>query len=122
MVKFLIAEDHAAVRQRIKQMIQEEFGEVVITEAKDTIELLQQASLQPWDMIISDITMPGVGGLAALEQLHRQHPATPVIIVSVNVETLYAQKAMQLGAAAYIQKDKLNEKLLNVIRQFLPTK
>lgn len=122
MFKFLIAEDHAAVRQRMKQMIQEEFGEVVITEAKDTFELLQQASLQPWDMIISDINMPGAGGLEALEQIHRQHPATPVIIVSVNEETLYAQKAMQLGAVAYIQKDKLNERLLNVIRQWLQTR
>lgn len=120
MFKFLIAEDHAAVRKRIKQMIQEELGDVEITEAKDTFELLQQVPLQPWDIIISDITMPGAGGLEALEHIHRQHPGIPVIIVSVNEETLYADKAIQLGAVAYILKDKLNEKLLNAIRQNLP--
>jgi DNA-binding NarL/FixJ family response regulator len=115
----LIADDHEFVRQRIKQLLIEEFKEISITEVADTQELLFQAALKTWDFIISDINMPGGNGLDAVKSICQQFPTFSIIVVSINDEQLYGSRALMAGAKAYIQKENLVDQLLPIVKKLL---
>ena len=66
MLRILIADDHAFIRKGLTQILTDEFASIYIEEAEDTPSLIKLAFEKPWDLIISDISMPGGGGLEAL--------------------------------------------------------
>ena len=68
MLRILIADDHDIVRQGIRQLLLEEFNSVQVEEAIDTPTLIDLALSQDWDIIVSDLVMPGGGGFYALEK------------------------------------------------------
>src|SRR5688572_23731098 len=69
MFRLIIADDHPAVLQAVKQLLQEEFPSSHIGEATDTKTLLDMALNQPWDLVITDLAMPDEGGFAALKKI-----------------------------------------------------
>jgi len=119
MVRMLIADDHPIIRQRLKQLLLEEFPLAFFAEAYDTTSLLQEALENDWDIIISDLAMPGGGGMFALEKIKQNKPATPVLIVSTYPEEQYANRVMLAGAAAFISKDNAENALPNAIKEIL---
>lgn len=122
MLKVLIADDHEIVRRGIKQILREEFSFAHIDEAADTDTLIAKAVANGWDIIISDMAMPGGGGLKALHHIHQEVPEVPVLILSIYPEEQYALRVIKAGAAGYLNKDAAPEELINAVQKILSGK
>ncbi|OQP39838.1 DNA-binding response regulator [Niastella yeongjuensis] len=121
-MKVLVADDHAIVRKGLKQILLDEYPFGEIEECANAEELLQKANNGKWDVIISDISMPGRSGLEALHQIRLSHPRLPVLILSMHPEEQYAIRALKAGASGYCSKDLAHEELVNAVRRVLTGK
>ena len=119
MPKFLIADDHEIMRKGLKQILLEEFSFSHVEEASDGNTLLQKALGSEWDIIISDIAMPGMNGMEVLKALREQRPNIPVLMLGVHSEKLYTHRAMKAGAWGYISKDAATGELVNAVKRVL---
>ncbi len=110
-VRVLLADDHALVRAGIRALSNTIEGVEVIAEAGDGREALRLISeLQP-DVVLLDITMPGLSGLELLEETTRKFPAIRVIILTVHNAGEYAMRALRAGAAGYLPKSAAADEL-----------
>jgi len=119
MIKILIADDHAIVRNGIKQFILREIPDAKISEVDNGNELVLQARKGEYDIVISDVSMPGRSGLEALKQLKEEFPKLPVLILSMHSEEQYALRVLKAGASGYISKDCSPDEMVKAIRQIL---
>lgn len=110
-MKILIADDHDVVRTGLQRILTESFPDVEVGEADDTKRLLELAAESPWDLILTDIKMPGRTGLDVLADLGRLVPGTPVIILTAFPESEYGARALQHGAAGFINKAHVSTEL-----------
>jgi len=120
--KFLIADDHSLIRKGLSTLLREEFPGAEVSEVTDSSALLQEAVAEKWDLIISDISMPGRNILETLKQLKKMLPNTPVLILSVHPEDQYVVRALKAGASGYLNKESHPEELLKAVRQLLQGK
>lgn len=119
MLKILIADDHEFIRKGLKQILVDEFSPVYIGEAEDTNALLELAPTEEWNIIISDISMPGKGGLEALGIISKQQPHIPVLILSIYPKDQYEDNVMAAGAAGYLNKDAAPAELVRTVKSIL---
>ncbi|HYF29618.1 MAG TPA: response regulator transcription factor [Chitinophagaceae bacterium] len=119
MLRFLIADDHEIIRKGLKQILLEEFSFAHIEEAADGNALLQKAINGNWDVVISDIAMPGLTGMEALKRIREQHPRLPVLILSIHSEEQYTHRILKAGASGYLCKDAATKELVNAVKRIL---
>jgi two-component system invasion response regulator UvrY len=119
MKRVLIADDHEVVRRGLKQILIDEFPRVKIHEATTSREALDQCAKNAFDLVLLDINMPGRSGLEVLEELRRQCPQTPVLVLSVSPEEDYAVRCLKLGAAGYVSKRSASDELITAIKKAL---
>jgi DNA-binding NarL/FixJ family response regulator len=119
MIRVLIADDHAVVRQGLKQILSEQPDMKVFGEASTIPELLNHVHKDKWDVVVLDINMPGRGGLDGLKQLREDQPKLPVLILSMHPEDQFAVRALKAGASGYLTKDSAPGELLQAIRKVL---
>lgn len=119
MLKVLIADDHEIVRRGLKQILVEGFAFATIEEAGDCPTLVEKALGGEWDIIVSDLAMPGGGGLEALKQIKKESPSLPVLILSIYPEDQYALRVLKAGASGYLNKDAAPEELVIAIQRIL---
>ena len=117
MIKILIADDHAIVREGLKQIVADTSDMVVAGEAVDGREVLEQARKEDWDVILLDISMPGRGGIDTLKELRVEKPKLPVLVLSMYPEEQYAVRALKAGASGYLTKESAPEQLIAAIRK-----
>ncbi|HEX7847502.1 MAG TPA: response regulator transcription factor [Chitinophagaceae bacterium] len=122
MLRVLIADDHEIVRRGLKQILLEGFPFIHIEEASDCPSLIEKATSGRWDIVVSDLAMPGGGGLQALKHIREKLPELPVLILSIYPEEQYALSVMKSGAAGYLNKDAAPEKLVNAVQRILSGK
>lgn len=122
MTKFLIADDHSLIRKGLSTLLREEFPGSEVSEVTDSAALIKEAVVQKWDLIISDISMPGRNILETLKQLKKILPATPVLILSVHPEDQYVVRALKAGASGYLNKESHPDELVKAVRQLLQGK
>jgi two-component system invasion response regulator UvrY len=116
MIKILIADDHAIVRQGLKKIVENDTDMKVVGEAQNGAELLNLVRKTEFDVIILDISMPGRNGLEILKDLKRANSSLPVIILSIHPEDQYAVRAVRAGASGYMSKESAPEELVKAIR------
>ncbi|MGC4034353.1 MAG: response regulator transcription factor [Chitinophagaceae bacterium] len=121
-MRILIADDHEIVRHGLKRTLLEEFSFAEIHEARDANELVAKAIASEWTLIISDLAMPGGGGLAALKKIREIHATIPVLILSIYPEEQYALRALNAGASGYLNKDVAGEDLIKAAHKILSGK
>jgi two-component system, NarL family, invasion response regulator UvrY len=119
MMRILIADDHTVVRKGLKQILLEAFKSAYIEEVGDAEALVKQALRGEWDVVITDLSMPGRSGLDALHQIKQQLPKLPVLILSIHPEEQYAIRVLKAGASGYLSKDMASEELVNAIHRVL---
>lgn len=119
MLRFLIADDHEIIRKGLKQILLEEFSFAHIEEAADGNALVQKAVSGSWDIVISDIAMPGMSGMEALKVIKEQCPRLPVLLLSIHSEELYTQRTLKAGASGYLCKDAATRELVNAVKRIL---
>jgi DNA-binding NarL/FixJ family response regulator len=117
MLKIIIADDHPIVRAGLKQIMAETADLMVAAEANNGRELLNQVRREPYDVILLDISMPGIDGLDVLKQLKVELPNIPVIILTVHPEAQYALRVLKAGAAGYLTKESVPSELIQAIRK-----
>lgn len=119
MLNILIADDHTVVRKGIQQILQEGFPNCNIGEAKDADSMIEQTIQKDWDLVISDLSMPGKSGLDALPQIKLLRPKLPVLILSIHSEDHYAIRVLKAGASGYLSKDLAPEELVDAVKKVL---
>src|ERR1043165_5816194 len=119
MLRFLIADDHAIVIQGIKHLLVTEYPTAFIEEVSDAEGLVKKIIQDKWDLVISDLNMPGRTGLDALKQIRETHPKLPVLIMSMYNEKQFGVRAIKSGASGYLGKDNLHEELIKAIKTVL---
>ena len=119
MLRILIADDHDIVRRGIKQILLEEFSFAHIEEAIDTGSLIAKAINEKWDIVVSDLAMPGGGGLFALRVILEKVPDLPILFFSTYPEEQYALRVIKAGAAGYLNKNIATEELAKAIKTVL---
>jgi len=115
-IRVFLADDHAVLRTGLKMFINSQDDMVCIGEAgngKST--LVQVRQLRP-DLVLLDLSMPGLGGLEALPEILKQAPETRVLILTMHTEEDYLHQAIKQGAAGYILKQAVDQELLSAIR------
>jgi DNA-binding NarL/FixJ family response regulator len=117
MIRIIIADDHAIVREGMKQILSETTDIVVADEAINGQEVLQKVWKNNYDVAVLDITMPHGSGLEILEQIKKARPKLPVLILSMHPEDQYAVRALKAGAAGYLTKQSIPEELIRAIRK-----
>jgi len=122
MLHILIADDHAIVSQGLKQLLQTQYPAAKIEEVRDTAALIEKAMNEPWDIVITDINMPGTNGLEALQQIREVHPGLPFLVMSMYPEEQYALRALKAGASGYLAKDKVHEEIGQAVKTVLQGK
>jgi len=122
MLRIIIADDHPVVRQGLKEILKEEFSSVYIEEAEDTDSLVTKALSDNWDLVISDLAMPGGGGVEALKKIRTVKFTLPVIILSTYSVEQYESRVLRAGAQRFISKDSLPNGLLQAIQTILHDK
>ena len=117
MIRVLIADDHAIVREGLKQIVAEVPDMAVAGEAADGDEVLERVAEQDYDVVLLDISMPGKSALDVLKELRRGKPEMPVLILSIHPEEQYAVRFLKAGAAGYIQKEAAPDELVTAVRK-----
>lgn len=116
MFRILIADDHAIVRKGLRQIILEHYPSSEIGEVSDVESLIVEIVKKEWDIIISDINMPGRSGLEALRQIKEMKPSIPVLMMSMYPEEQYAVRVLRGGGAGYLAKDRVHDELIIAIQ------
>lgn len=119
MLKILIADDHTVVRKGLRQILLDEFPSAEIDEVADAEELINKVVTATWDVVVSDLSMPGRSGLEALQQIKISHPDLPVLILSIHPEEQYALRALKSGASGYLSKDTAPDELVKAVQKVL---
>lgn len=119
MLKILLADDHAVVRQGVKQILAEVFTQAIFGEAQNAPELLTLAGRERWDIAVLDLAMPGGNSLDTLKQIKHDNPQLPVLILSMFPEDQYAVRTIRAGAAGYLNKESAPEELVQAVRKIL---
>ncbi len=119
MTKILIADDHAILRQGLKEILTRELDGAVCGEAKDAQEALAKIRSDPWDLVILDLSMPGRSGLDLLRDIEGIRPKLPILVLSMHPEDQYGKRILKAGASGYMNKECAPEELIKAIRKVL---
>ena len=103
-IRVLLAEDHTIVRQGIRSLLDEEAGIEVIGEAEDGREAIRMTQQLLPDVVLMDITMPGLNGLEATRQIKALFPETKVLVLTMHADEEYVYQILRAGASGYVVK------------------
>jgi DNA-binding NarL/FixJ family response regulator len=115
----LLAEDHTILRDGIRALLDVTDDLQVVGEVSDGREAIRAAGTFRPDLIILDLSMPGMSGLHAIKEIKRLSPGTKVVVLTVHSEEEYIVAALQKGADAYVLKDASSHELLLALRNAL---
>ena len=115
-LRILIADDHAIVRQGLKLLIDSQPDMKVIAEAASGEAVLQQAAAVKPDVVIMDISMPGINGLLATRMLKQRQPDTTIVALTRHEEKTYLEELLRAGASAYVLKQSAPTEFLRAVR------
>jgi two-component system, NarL family, invasion response regulator UvrY len=113
----LLADDHAIIRDGLKQILADTDDLEVAGEAANSIEVLQLVRQRKWGVLVLDISMPGRNGLDLIHLIKEEQFELPILILSMHHEEQYAVRALHAGASGYITKESDSDLLVMAIRR-----
>jgi len=115
-IRILLADDHAVLRAGLRLLVNAQPDMEAVGEAQDGLETLSQAESTRPDVILLDLSMPRVGGLAILRELRARAPQSRILVLTMHADEDYLREALRLGAAGYVVKSAADQELLSAIR------
>jgi DNA-binding NarL/FixJ family response regulator len=116
MIRILLVDDHPVVRQGIRTILTDRLRGAVVGEASDAGSALRQIHDGAWDVVVADISLPGMSGLDLIKELRELYPQLPTVVLSMHPAAQFARRALKAGAAAYLTKDSAPEALVAAVR------
>jgi DNA-binding NarL/FixJ family response regulator len=115
MIRVLIADDHALVRDGLRHVLQQASGFEVAGEAVDAISALQLVRTTQAKVLVLDLSMPGRNGLELIKQIREEKPALRILVLTMHAEEQYAVRAFKAGASGYLTKESASAELVNAV-------
>ena len=115
--RLLLAEDHAETAELLTDLLQPEFE--VIAQVQDGLALVAAAEELSPDVIVTDISMPGIDGIAASALILRKNTSARIVLVTVHTDPLLAERGLAVGALGYVLKHKAGDELVPAVRSAL---
>ena len=116
LLRVLIADDHVLVRESLVSLLQSGGDVQVVAQASDGIETVEKAIATRPDVVVTDISMPRLGGIEVVRRLHEALPETRVLVLTMHQEDEYVLQAVRAGASGYLVKDSAAAELLAAVR------
>jgi len=117
MIRILLADDHSIVRDGLRRIIEDAGDMAVIAEANDGHEAIHQVQKNCPDVVVMDVSMPGMDGLEAVAQIHGNYPELPILMLTMHEEEQYVVRCISAGAMGYVTKRSAPEDLVKAIRK-----
>ena len=115
--RIVIADDHTLVAEGLKGLLEPEFQVVaIVPSGRELIATTRE--LQP-DVILVDVTMPGLNGIDAIRQLKREGNSAKAVVLTMNTDVVYARRAFEAGAVGYVLKNAVSGELVAAIREVI---
>lgn len=115
--RVLLADDHALIRERVAQLLAPKFDIVgTVENGRDMVSAAQRLSPE---VVILDVTMPGLSGIDAARQLRRSGSAAKIVFLTVHEQVQFVRRCMAEGAMAYVTKSRLESDLIHAIEEAL---
>jgi len=118
-VRILIVDDHELIRRGMATLLKEKFKGVEIGQAEDAKSGLRAALDEEWGLVMADIGLPGRSGLEMIQDIKRQKPGLPILVISGHSERDYALRALKLGASGFVSKSSGSEILVTAVQKIL---
>ena len=119
MLRILCIDDHAIFRHGVKQILLQSGRQMTVGEASTAAEAMLRAGEVRWDLVVLDLSLPDRSGLQVLSELKRDHPALPVLVLSMHADDEYAIRALRGGAAGYLTKESAPQELLAAVEKVM---
>jgi DNA-binding NarL/FixJ family response regulator len=116
-IRILLADDHAVVRSGLRRLLEQNAEMRVIAEAESGEQAYQLFAEQLPDVIVIDLSMPGMGGLEAIRRILVRSPLARVVVFSMHENAAFAFQALNIGAKAYVAKSGMAEDLVTAVRK-----
>ncbi len=117
MKKILIADDHKILRDGLKRILSDSHDFVVTGEAGSSREVLKKMRKESYDVLLLDISMPGISGMDIIKDVKSERPECAVLILSTFPEEQYAMRALRAGASGYLTKESATDSLIEAIKK-----
>ncbi|MFM0500202.1 response regulator [Paraburkholderia caffeinilytica] len=115
MIRVLIADDHALVRDGLRHILQNAKGFEVVGEANDGVSTIALARSHPANVLVLDLSMPGRNGVELIKQLKEELPALRILVLTMHAEQQYAVRAFKAGASGYLTKESASAELVTAV-------
>jgi DNA-binding NarL/FixJ family response regulator len=117
MIRVFLADDHPIIREGLKRILSHTPDIVLAGETDNGLHVLKEAQQGGWDVLLLDLSLPGMSGLEVLNQLRHSHPRLRILVLSIHSERQYAVRVLRAGASGYLAKETAPETLLHAIRK-----
>jgi DNA-binding NarL/FixJ family response regulator len=117
MIRVLLADDHSIVRDGLKRILAATPDLQVADEAADGDQALAFVRANDYDVVMLDMSMPGLSGIDLIKRLKLERPKLRILVLSMHGESQYAARVLKAGASGYLSKDSAAEALLNALRK-----
>jgi DNA-binding NarL/FixJ family response regulator len=115
-IRVLIADDHTLVRESLVGLLQADGDVQVVAQAANGLEAVERAQQAQPDVVVTDLSMSGIGGLEVIRRLRAALPATRILVLTMHQEDEYVLQAVRAGASGYLVKDAASSELLAAVR------
>jgi DNA-binding NarL/FixJ family response regulator len=117
MIRLVIADDHAIVREGLKRIVGAAAGVEMVGEAADGTEVMREVREKEFDVLVLDLSMPGRSGMELIKLVKAEKPKLRILVLSMHQELQYAVRAIKSGASGYLTKESAPEQLEQAIRK-----
>jgi len=116
-IRIVIADDHTIFREGLKQILAEESDFTLVGEATNGDDLMARLGTAACDIVLLDLSMPGVSGIALVRKVSEAEGGHRIIVLSMHEEHQYVVEALKAGAAGYVTKNSASDQLIAAIRK-----
>jgi len=116
-IKVMLADDHAVVRMGFRLLLDGSSDIRVVAEAESGEDAVRRFTEVKPDVVVLDLSMPGIGGLEALSRILAREPGAKVLVLTAHEDAMHAKRVLKAGALGYLSKRSAAEELIQAIRQ-----
>lgn len=116
-IRLLLVDDHTIVREGLKRILEAHCSEWQVSEASSAFQALETMRHRTFDVLIVDLSMPGMSGLDMIRRVRADHPSVAILVLSMHAEEQYALRSFKAGANGYVTKDSAATELVTAVRK-----